>query len=50
MCCVKASVVFVYIVNCNYMLIYISEPHILLFRRPLQGPAPTQEEQTKNDM
>ncbi|KAG8176198.1 hypothetical protein JTE90_004736 [Oedothorax gibbosus] len=33
-----------------HYMIHEPEPHILLFRRPLQGPAPTQEEQAKNDM
>ncbi|GIY13675.1 cyclin-dependent kinases regulatory subunit 1 [Caerostris darwini] len=33
-----------------HYMIHEPEPHILLFRRLLQGPAPSQEEQAINDM
>ncbi|KFM73739.1 Cyclin-dependent kinases regulatory subunit 1, partial [Stegodyphus mimosarum] len=33
-----------------HYMIHDPEPHILLFRRPLQGPAPSQEEQAISDM
>lgn len=32
-----------------HYMVHEPEPHILLFRRPLQGPPPSQEEQAKND-
>ncbi|XP_054715082.1 cyclin-dependent kinases regulatory subunit-like [Uloborus diversus] len=32
-----------------HYMIHKPEPHILLFRRPLQGPAPSQEEQMFDD-
>lgn len=33
-----------------HYMIHEPEPHIILFRRPLQGPAPTQEQQIQNDI
>ncbi|XP_042903508.1 cyclin-dependent kinases regulatory subunit [Parasteatoda tepidariorum] len=33
-----------------HYMIHDPERHILLFRRPLTGPAPTQEQQAINDM
>ncbi|KAH7966838.1 hypothetical protein HPB49_019872 [Dermacentor silvarum] len=33
-----------------HYMIHEPEPHILLFRRPLQDSAPTQVEQIKSDM
>ncbi|XP_023223477.1 cyclin-dependent kinases regulatory subunit-like [Centruroides sculpturatus] len=32
-----------------HYMIHEPEPHILLFRRPLQGPPPSQEEQFQDD-
>lgn len=32
-----------------HYMVHEPEPHILLFRRPLSGPPPSQEEQVRND-